>query len=128
MVGKSVIRERRVWRILSCMSTPSVVTVWMIAQTAERETVTARKTMRHWREPRARPGCKSHEDSVKEVFRMPVIRRDKVRLGIARRHIGKISSCIAIDAQLPVVGPRCFSQPKGNQNFKTGSLIIAQLM
>jgi hypothetical protein len=36
---------------------------------------------------------------------MPVICRDKVRLGIARRDIGKRSSWIAMDAQL--VRQRC---------------------
>jgi len=38
--------------------------------------------------------CAAHEDVAKEVFCMPVICRDKVRLGIARRHIGKRSSCM----------------------------------
>jgi hypothetical protein len=54
MVGKLVMRERRVWRILRCMSTPCGMQsfiVWMIARIAERET--ARKVMRRWREPRA---------------------------------------------------------------------------
>jgi hypothetical protein len=60
----------------------------------------------------------AHEDGAK-VFCMPAICRDKVRLGIARRHIGKRSSWTAIDAQL--VRPRlgcdtCLSQNKGNQN------------
>jgi hypothetical protein len=45
------------------------------------------------------------EDEAKEVFCMPVICRDKVRLGIARRDIGKRSSWIAMDAQL--VRQRC---------------------
>jgi hypothetical protein len=32
---------------------------------------------------------KLHEDGTKEVFRMSAICRDKVRLGTARKHIGK---------------------------------------
>jgi len=54
MAGKLVIRERRVWRILSCMSTPCDMQsfiVWMMAGIVERET--ARKAMSRWREPRA---------------------------------------------------------------------------
>jgi hypothetical protein len=41
MVGKLVMRERRVWRILSCTSTPydmQSFIVWMMAGIAERET------------------------------------------------------------------------------------------
>jgi hypothetical protein len=41
MVGKSVVRERRVWRILSCLSTPCEMPsfiVWMMAGIAERKT------------------------------------------------------------------------------------------
>jgi hypothetical protein len=41
MVGKSVVRERRVWRILSCLSTPCEMLsfiVWMMAGIAERKT------------------------------------------------------------------------------------------
>jgi hypothetical protein len=47
-------RERRVWRILSWMSTPwdmQSFIVWMMDGTAERET--ARREMRRWSEPRA---------------------------------------------------------------------------
>ncbi len=36
--------------------------------------------------------CAADEDGAKEAFCMPAICRDKFRLGIARRHIGKISS------------------------------------
>jgi hypothetical protein len=35
--------------------------------------------------------CAAHEDEAKEVFCMPVVCRDKVRLGTARRDIGKRS-------------------------------------
>jgi hypothetical protein len=46
-------RERRVWRILSCISTPwdmQSFIVQMMEGTVERET--ARREMRRWREPR----------------------------------------------------------------------------
>jgi hypothetical protein len=95
MVGKLVMRERRVLRILSCVSTPCDMQsfiVWMIAGIAERET--ARKAMRRWREPMEMvitlafvvAHCATHEDGVKEVFCMPAICRDKVRFGITRMH------------------------------------------
>jgi hypothetical protein len=56
MVGKSAMRERRVWMIWSCMSAPcdwdmQSFIVWLMAGIAERET--ARKAMRRWRELRA---------------------------------------------------------------------------
>jgi hypothetical protein len=53
-VGDVGMRERSVWRTLSCMSTPwdmQSFIVWMLEGTAERET--ARREMRRWREPRA---------------------------------------------------------------------------
>jgi hypothetical protein len=34
--------------------------------------------------------CAAHEDGAKEVLCMPAICRDKFRLGISRKHIGKI--------------------------------------
>ena len=60
MVGKDrkvVMMERRVWRILSCMSTScevqlSIQVVWMMAGTGESEM--ARMAMRRWRELRER--------------------------------------------------------------------------
>jgi hypothetical protein len=76
MVGRLVTRERRVWRILSCMSTHYDMRSFIVwAEVAEREK--ARKVIRRWREPRATV--------------MPVTCRDKVKLRIARRYIGKRS-------------------------------------
>jgi hypothetical protein len=73
----------------------------MIAGIAERETV--HKAMR--RELRlvitlAIFWAAHEEDGAKEVFHMPAVCRGKVRLGIARKHIGKRSYWTAIHAQL----------------------------
>jgi hypothetical protein len=74
------------------MSTPRDMQsfiVWMMAGIAERET--GRKAMRRWREPREMVGifrCAVHENGAKEVYCIPAICPDKVRLGIARSLAG----------------------------------------
>ena len=50
----------------------------------------------------------AHEDGAKEVFHLPAICRDKVRLGVTRNHIGKLWSWTATRAQL-----QGLSEPKG---------------
>jgi hypothetical protein len=84
--------------------------------------MTACKMMRRWRELMATMVtlaffvAQHMKTWANEVFYMPVICRDKVGLGIARRYIGMRSAWIEIDAQL--VRPRCgacLSVPKGGR-------------